>query len=830
MKHSHTLGPPAARRTAWARLLLAALLSFLTVPFAAAPAQAANDITGQIRAGQDVVLNGDAVVNLGSGEEITYGGRFSGVGTLTVRGSGTLILTANSDFSIPEDRQTQTVEARGEPWWWNTIENPDPPAVTVESGATLQYGDGTGTTGLIGHYPYDLPNFEWNALNHHVDGTLIVAVHGGRYHPGNLSGSGFIVQPRGTWDGLSLAGNHTFSGVLYNGTVIHYSQREFLSTMPEVDTVLNQGSFIIDTQEGNDTVLDVDFYSREWGNDINFHSQIFGSKVVVSGVYSWADEGPDYDPSLSDPGLNYEIVPHNHNKRGINIEGALVQWGDGTSDRFFLPGNRDTVYINMHARRIRSHLIFNYNGPVTLSAPISGGIYHDTMSAQGQGDVTIAGTAGNDVTFADQQNYNGATTIEAGAVLRLGAGEDGADGWLLTGGDQSAIVDEGALVVDNVEHETSLEDISGAGSLEQAGSAPLTLTGGIEYTGATTVSGGTLALTGGDLAASEHVELSGEAAVLDLSEVEGQTVNDLSGVAGATVLVPADGLTVASANDTAYAGGVEGEGGLVKSGAGTWTYTGTSSATGVWTVAEGVLALGTPTTGGTAQDSADNASGDGTAEGGTEAGDADAGDADGSGSGQGDTGGTDGDGTGQASTAGGAELTGDLSVEQGLTVHAPSGVGGDLSFGAASTLTVGSNGGLTVGGAATLDGTLAVVYEEGAALPEEIPVVTAAGGVSGTFGNLAQDAEVEIGGSSYRIAYEADQVVLRTDEPQEAAEAAGDGGSDAAGLPWWAYVIGGCIVLLLIGFGLLAWFRWRRRRAAAADDATMELPILKART
>ncbi|MEU5153664.1 autotransporter-associated beta strand repeat-containing protein [Glycomyces sp. NPDC021274] len=821
MSDSHISGPlrglqarplpgpaPAPRAASWARLLLAAALVFLTVPFVAAPAQAATDITGRLRAGQDVVLNGDSVVNLGSGEEIVYGGHLSGVGTLTVSGSGKLVLTADSDFSIPEDRRRQVVEARGEPWWWNTIEDPDPPAVTVEAGATLQYGDGTGTTGTLGHYPYDLPNFEWNALNHHVDGTLIVAVHGRRYHPGNLSGSGFIVQPRHTWDGLSLAGDHTFSGVLYNGTVVHYSQREFLSTMPEVDTVLNQGSFIIDTQDGNDTVLDVDFYSREWGNDINFHSQIFGSKVVVSGVYSWADSGPDTDPSLSDPSLNYEVVAHNHNKRGINIEGALVQWGDGTDNEFFLPGNRDTVYINMHARRMRSHLILDYNGPVRLDAPISGGIFHDTMDAVGAGDVTIAGTAGNAVTFADQQNYDGATTVEAGAVLRLGAGEEGGDGWLLIGGEHTAIIDEGALVVDNVEHEASLEDISGAGSLEQAGSATLTLTGGIEYTGPTTVSGGTLVLTGGDLAASEHVALSGESAVLDLSQVEGQTVNDLSGVAGANVRLGADGLTVASASDTAYSGAVEGEGGLVKSGAGTWTYSGTSSAAGAWTVTEGVLALGTAAQDGTGEEGADQGSDD----------------PDDAGADSASQDGADGESVAQS----GAELAGDLIVDQGLTVNAASGVGGDLSLGGASTLTVGSNGGLTVGGEAALDGTLAVTYEEGGALPEEISVVTAAGGVSGTFANLAQDAELSIGGASYRIAYEADRVVLRTDEPQAAAEAA-EGGADAAGLPWWAYVIGAVILLLLLGFGLLAWFRWRRR-GAVADDATMELPILKART
>lgn len=753
-------------RHAWPRLLLAAALAFLTVPFAAAPAQAADDITGQIRAGQDVVLDGDAVVNLGDGEEIVYGGRFSGVGTLTVSGAGKLILTADSDFSIPEDRQRQRVEARGEPWWWNTIEDPDPPAVTVESGATLQYGDGTGSTGLIGHYPYDLPNFEWNALNHHVDGTLIVATHGGRYHPGNLSGSGFIVQPRGTWDGLSLAGNHTFSGVLYNGTVIHYSQREFLSTMPEVDTVLNQGSFIIDTQEGNDTVLDVDFYSREWGNDINFHSQIFGSKVVVSGVYSWADSGPDWDPSLSDPSLNYQVVPHNHNKRGINIEGALVQWGDGSSNRFFLPGNRDTVYINMHARRIRSHLIFNYNGPVTLDAPISGGIFHDTMSAPGQGDVTIAGTPGNEVTFADQQNYDGATTIEAEAVLRLGTGEAGGDGWLLVGGELTEIVNEGALVVDNVDTEVELEDLHGGGSLEQAGSATLRLTGGTDYTGPTIVSNGTLALTGGDVAASDRVDLTGEGAVLDLSQVEDQTVADLSGVAGAAVKLGADALTVASAEDTAYAGAFEGEGGLVKSGPGTWTYSGASTAAGAWSVTEGALALD------------------------------------------------------------GAALAGGLTVDTGLAVAGPSSVGGDLSLDAASTLTVGTGGGLAVDGAATLGGTLAVAVEEGAALPEEITVLTAAGGLTGTFDGLAQDAELDIAGTAYTVSYEDGAVVLRTESPREAEEASA-AGTDAAGPPLWVYVSASLMLLLLIGLALLLWFRRRRRGDGTSDDATLELPMVR---
>ncbi|THV33617.1 autotransporter-associated beta strand repeat-containing protein [Glycomyces buryatensis] len=776
MNAVQTTAPPPRRP--WTRILLVALLAFLPVPFAAAPAQAAQDITDRIRSGEDVVLDGDADIKLDDGEEVTYGGVISGVGTLTISGGGKLILTANSDFSIPEDRQTQTVEARGEPWWWNTIENPDPPAVTVEAGATLQYGDGQGETGVIGHYPYDLSNFEWNALNHHVDGTLIVAVHGGRYHPGNLSGSGYIAQQRHTWDGLSLAGKHTFSGVLYNGTVIHYSQREFLSTLPDVDTITNQGSFIIDTQEGNDTVVGANFFSREWGNDINFHSQIFGSKVVMTGVYSWSDSGEDWDPSLSDPNLNYQVVDHNNNKRGINIEGAKVQWGDGTDADFFLPGNRDTVYINMHARRIRSHLILNYNGPVTLGMPISGGIYHDTMTTPGEGDVTIAGTDGNEVTFADQQNYNGATTIESGAVLRLGTGEAGGDAWLLMDTELSEVVDEGALVVDNAEKDIELSDISGGGSLEQAGQATLTLTGDTSYTGATTVSDGTLALTGASLAESANLELTGEKAVFDVSAAEESTVPDLSGIEGSSIALGSSTLTVENGEETEYAGGVTGEGALVKSGEATLTYTGSSAAEGAWTVSDGTLALG------------------------------------------------------------GAELAGDLGVEKHLAVTEKSTVGGDLTMGDESTLTVGTGTGLAVAGDAVLDGTLKIDYAEGDPLPEEIPVVTAEGKIEGTFAGLEQDAAVDIGGTEYTVAYEEGQVVLRTDAPQAAApEEEGASFSDLSGNGWpvWAYVLAGLFLLLLIGSGVLVFYLLRKgdniddeeAESTESQDATMELPMVK---
>ncbi|MGO4427390.1 autotransporter, partial [Streptomyces sp. MCAF7] len=199
---------------------------------------------------------------------------------------------------------------------------------------------------------------------------------------------------------------------------------------------------------GQTVTMGMDFYQREYGSDINVQSRP-GSKVILTGQYSWSDQGGDTDPSLSDPALNWTPARRYVNKRGTNIKGADVQWGDGTTNKIFMPGTADTVYINLLAARSRSLLTFDYNGPVTLGAPIGGGRFHDTLSAPGAGDIVIKGTKGNDVTFAAVQYYDGSTTVEKGAVLRLGSGKRGGDGGLYTKGDLYKVVNNGSLVLNN---------------------------------------------------------------------------------------------------------------------------------------------------------------------------------------------------------------------------------------------------------------------------------------------------------------------------------------------------------------------------------------------
>ncbi|MFE9646159.1 autotransporter [Streptomyces sp. NPDC006365] len=535
-------------RAAGAGAALAVLATGIITPSATAAPAAADDVTAAVLAGRDVTLDGDAVVTVPTGET-TYNGVFRGEGTLTVRGSGTLILTKDSDFTLPKSRQRQAVRTQGGNHPYVTTTNPDPPAITVERGATLQYGNG-GTTGLIGHFPYNTPAFRLNQDNIRVDGTLRLSLTSA-YNLGTISGSGLITQPRFLWGTWDISGTHPFSGVIDNGTQANAGRPEYATSLPNVRKILNQGTWTVDTPLGQTVTQRMDFYQREYGSDINVQSRP-GSKVVLTGQYSWSNQGGDTNPSLSDPALNWTPARKNINKRGTNIKGANVQWGDGTTNEIFMPGTAETVYINLLAARSRSLLTFNYNGPVTLGAPIGGGVFHDTLSAPGAGDIVIKGTRGNDVTFAAVQHYNGSTTIEKGAVLRLGSGRSGGDGGLYTKGDLYKLVNNGSLVLRNTAKPLSLSRISGSGSLTQSGAATTTLTGGVTYSGTTTVTKGTLALDGASLARSKGIRLTSPGARLDVRKASGGALNLSSSLSGKGKVVG----TVTNTGTGKVAGGV----------------------------------------------------------------------------------------------------------------------------------------------------------------------------------------------------------------------------------------------------------------------------------
>jgi autotransporter-associated beta strand protein len=555
-----TRGEEHGRRPA--RLLagvavLGALLSPVAAP-GTASAASSGDITPAILAGHNVTLAGDAVVQLPAGTTV-YSGTISGEGVLTIRGTGTLILTRDSDITLPASRRRQQVVTTTGPHPYTTVSNPDLPTVIVERGATLQYGTGNGPSGVIGHYPYATPGYRLNEDNIEVDGTLRLATTGGAANLGTISGSGLVTQPRFTWGNVDMAGTQPFTGVIENGTGMNFGKPEYPFALPGARAIMNLGSAILDTPMNQTLTLRQNFYERNYGSDVNVHSRGNGL-VTLGGVYSYSDQGPDTAPSLSDASLNWRPVPHNLNVRGTNIEGANVQWGDGTTHQIFLPGTAQTVYINLHQRGShRSELTFAYNGPVTLGAPIAGGVYHNTLASPGAGDVVIKSVQGNDVTFAAMQDYDGSTTIGSGATLRLGSGTAGGDGGLLMNSSPLIkVIDNGSLVVQNVSTGVSLTKISGPGSFVQAGTAATTLTGALTYTGPTIVSKGTLAVASAALNNSNSVQLTRAGATLDLRRAQNTTLQRLSAAKGAVLVLARSGKLTVGTQSKALAGLADG--------------------------------------------------------------------------------------------------------------------------------------------------------------------------------------------------------------------------------------------------------------------------------
>ncbi|EAT3021938.1 fibronectin-binding autotransporter adhesin ShdA [Salmonella enterica subsp. enterica serovar Suelldorf] len=237
-------------------------------------------------------------------------------------------------------------------------------------------------------------------------------------------------------------------------------------------------------------------------------------------------------------------------------------------------------------------LILSNTGNDYGDTEIDGGILAAKDAASlGTGDVTIAesatlalsqGTLDNNVTGEGQivksgsdelivtgdNTYSGGTTITGGTLTA-----DHADS-LGTG----TIANSGVLQVGEGELENTL---SGSGSLVKTGTGELTLNGDNDYSGGTTITGGTLTADHADSLGSGDIDNSG---VLQVGE--GELENTLSGT-GSLVKIGTGELTLNGDND--YSGGTTIDDGVLIADNADSLGTGAVANNGVLQVGEGEL-------------------------------------------------------------------------------------------------------------------------------------------------------------------------------------------------------------------------------------------------
>ena len=193
-------------------------------------------------------------------------------------------------------------------------------------------------------------------------------------------------------------------------------------------------------------------------------------------------------------------------------------------------------------------------GPATGTVNVDGGVAATIGSVIDGAGKSLDKVGTGTLTLTGDNTYTGATTISSG-TLSLGNGGT-------TGSVAGNIVNNTALVFNRSNALTYAGLISGAGTVTKSGAGALTLTGDNTYTGATTISAGTLSLGSGGTTGS----------------VAGNIVDNAA-------------LVFNRSNALTYAGVISGAGTVTKNGAGTLTLTGENTYTGATTVAGGMLVV-----------------------------------------------------------------------------------------------------------------------------------------------------------------------------------------------------------------------------------------------
>jgi fibronectin-binding autotransporter adhesin len=227
-----------------------------------------------------------------------------------------------------------------------------------------------------------------------------------------------------------------------------------------------------------------------------------------------------------------------------------------------------------------------------------------TLTKQGVGTLTLSGT----------NTYTGLTTISAGTLALSGGGtvipvtnDVVANGSFSisgvttgatigdlsgTGATASVVLGSKTLTLGTTSSSSFAGVISGTGALTKQGSGTLTLTGANTYSGATTISAGTLALSGsGALKSTNDVVANGTFSISGVTT--SSTIGDLSG--SGTVAIGAKTLTLGTSSNSSYSGKITGTGNITKNGTGQLTLSGDLSGLsgGTTTISNGVLSLTT---------------------------------------------------------------------------------------------------------------------------------------------------------------------------------------------------------------------------------------------
>jgi outer membrane autotransporter protein len=513
-----------------------------------------NNSSNDLTLNSDLNFTGIGKIALVQGGTVTFNGDISDVGILQARSNGTAVIgttTAPTEFEISsggtlrfatagtyssnlEIRDTATIDTGT----FNvTISGP----VTNSGGSNTLVKTGSGTLTLSGtNTASGTMRIDAGTLSVASDGNLSAGTL--TFNGGNLAITGATTID----NAMALAANATITNsadVILSGVISGTGNltKAGASTLTLSGTNIYSGGTTISggtLQIGNGGTT-----GSVSGDIVNNGALAFNRSDAVTFNGDISGTG-----SLIKSGAGtLTLTSANSYTGGTTISAGTLQIGNGGTS-----GSLTGDIVNDSA------LVFNRSDASSYGGNLSG---TGTLTKSGAGTLTMTGA----------NSHTGGTTISAG-TLQIG---DGGTSGSLTGD----ITNNAALAFNRSDAMTFNGDISGTGSLTKSGAGTLTLTGANSHTGGTTVSGGTLQIGDGGTSGS----------------VSGDVVNN-----AALAFNRSDAVT--------FSGDISGTGSLTKSGAGTLTLTGTNTYSGTTTISGGTLQIGdSGTTGSLTGDIVNNA-------------------------------------------------------------------------------------------------------------------------------------------------------------------------------------------------------------------------------
>ena len=542
-----------------------------------------------------------------------------------------------------------TWNTNGAYWWNGSADGVWPNPAGLSDGAIFGGTAGTVTlTGVTGN------NLTFNTTGYTLaSGTL--TLNGST--PTISAGSGIAATISSSIAGtsglakvgaglLTLSGNNTYTGAttIANGGTISIGSDANLGTAPVSAT---PGSLLIDASATLATTATFTLNANRGivigpnsGSGSGILDVAVGTILSYGGIITSNGSGTG---GLTKAGLGTLVLSGSNLYTGdTSISAGTLKLGSGSAIPSGLgKGNvavSGTLDLNGNSAGING-----LSGAGTVTSSVAGsvtltvGSNNQTSSfsgaiQNGSGTLALAKTGTGTLTLGGTNAFTGGVTINGGALQLASAGALNSsspnslifgasaavgtklqlNGNNLTVSSLATNVTPGTVVVENANAAAVtltinqagnttfagvLQDGTGGGalSLTKSGAGILTLSGTNSYTGITTISAGTLALTNGsailDTGAVVLANTVGATLLLNASETIGSLAG--GGTSGGNVTLQGFTLTSGGANtDTTYSGVISGSGSLVKTGSGTLTLANANLYAGTTAIKNGVISLG----------------------------------------------------------------------------------------------------------------------------------------------------------------------------------------------------------------------------------------------